>query len=465
VSLAQLIRILVARRKLFFRICGGVVLAVLIASLILPKKFVGQAAVIADVSSTDPYTNNATVPQQLQSAFLATQMDVIASRNVALKVVSDQKLKDDTYFTSKLTRVPAAAMEDAIADLLLDKLDVRSSHNGNVIYLEYPDPTPTRAAAIANAFADAYVQTTVDLKVNPMRGQLGSFNKQTEELRATLEKAQKKLSAYQADHGLLGTEDERLDVENARLQELSNQLVAAQSAMYANSARAYQMDDAASLQHPDEMSDLFKNPLLQSLKTELARAEAKFAEVSQRFDRNHPQYQSAAAELAALQRKINQEMHNAHATVDREASISKQQAASLQKAVEQQRSRILSLRAQQDEFAVIKREVDNARTAYDAALQRSGQTRLQSELEHSNIAVLDRAPVPDKPASPRLLLNVMLAIFIAPLLAIAICIFLETMHPLIHTDLDLADNAFGPLLAQIPAEKFTARRVPAKRPW
>jgi len=465
VSLAQLIRVLVARKKLFFRICVTVVVTVLVASLIMPKKYMGEAAVIADVSSTDPYTNNANVPQQLQSAFLATQMDVIASRNVALRVVRAQKLKDDTYFTSKLTRVPADKMEDAIADLLLDKLSVRSSHNGNVIYLEYPDPSPTRAAAIANSFADEYVQTTVDLKVDPMRGQLGAFNKQTEELRVALEKAQKKLSAYQADHGLLGTDDARLDVENARLEELSNQLVAAQSAMYANTARAHQMDEAASLQHPDELSDLFKNPLLQSLKTELARAEAKFADVSQRFDRNHPEYMSAAAELAAIQRKVNQEMHNARATVDREANISRQQAASLQKAVEQQRSRILSLKAQQDEYAVIKREVDNDRTAYDAALQRSGQTRLQSELQNSNIAVLDRAPVPEQPASPRVLLNLILAIFIAPLLAIALCIFLETLHPRIHTDVDLADNTFGPLLAEIPAEKFTARRVPAKRPW
>ncbi|MES1195769.1 MAG: chain length determinant protein EpsF, partial [Steroidobacter sp.] len=158
-SLAQLIRILAARRKLFFRVCCAVLALTLAASLLLPKKFVGEAAVIADVSTTDPYTNTANVPQQLQSAFLATQMDVIASRNVALKVVREQKLKNDPYFTSKLTRIPAGARENAIADVLLDKLGVRSSHNGNVIYLQYPDPDPVRAAAIANAFADAYVQT------------------------------------------------------------------------------------------------------------------------------------------------------------------------------------------------------------------------------------------------------------------------------------------------------------------
>ncbi|MES1195768.1 MAG: GNVR domain-containing protein, partial [Steroidobacter sp.] len=220
----------------------------------------------------------------------------------------------------------------------------------------------------------------------------------------------------------------------------------------------------AALQRPDELSDLFKNPLMQSLKTELARAEVKFADVSQHFDHNHPQYMSAAAELAALQKKVAQEMQNARETITREASISRQQAASLQKAVDQQRDRILSLKAQQDEYAVLKREVDNDRTAYDAALQRSGRTRLQGQLEYTNIAVLDRAPVPEEPASPRLMLNMILAIFIAPLLATAFCVFLETLHPRIHSDLDLAGNSFGPLLAEIPAEKFTRHRVPAKRP-
>jgi chain length determinant protein EpsF len=459
-----MIRILVARRRTFFGIFCSVLALALAASLLLPKKYMGEAAVIADVSTTDPYTNTATVPQQLQSAFVATQMDVIGSRNVALKVVRDQKLKDDRYFTSKLPDVSPNAMENAIADLLLDKLTVRSSHNGNVIYIEYPDRSPVRAAAIANAFADAYVQTSVELKVSPMRGQLASFDKQSNELRTTLEKAQQKLSAYQSQKGLIGTDDARLDVENARLEELSNQLVAAQSAMYANNARAHQMDEAASLQRPDELSDLFKNPLMQSLKTELARAEAKFADISQRFDRNHPQYMSAAAELAAIQKKVNQEMQNARETISREASISRQQAASLQHAVDQQRERILALKAQQDEYAVLKREVDSARTAYDAALQRSGQTRLQSQFENSNIAVLDRAAVPEQPSSPRPMLNMILAIFIAPLLAAAVCIFQETLHPRVHTDIDLEGNSFGPLLAEIPAERFTGRRIPARRP-
>ncbi|HEX2584971.1 MAG TPA: GNVR domain-containing protein [Steroidobacteraceae bacterium] len=463
-TLAQLVRILVARRRMFFSIFCSVLILALAASLLLPKKYLGEAAVIADVSTTDPYTNTANVPQQMQSAFVATQMDVIGSRNVALKVVRDLKLKEDPFFTAKLKAVSPAAIDDAIADVLLDKLSVRSSHNGNVIYIQYPDTSPTRAAKIANGFADAYVQTSVELKVSPMRGQLASFDKQSEELRSTLEKAQQKLSAYQSDHGLIGTDDARLDVENARLEELSNQLVAAQSAMYASNARSTQMDQANSLQRPDEMSDLFKNPLMQSLKTELARAEAKFADVSQRFDRNHPQYMSAAAELAAIQKKVDQEMQNARATISREASISRQQAASLQRAVEQQRERILSLKAQQDEYAVLKREVDSARTAYDAALQRSGQTRLQSQLEHSNIAVLDRAAVPEQPSSPRLVLNMILAIFIAPLLAAAICIFTETLHPRIHTELDLEGNSFGPLLAEIPSDRFAGRRIPARRP-
>jgi len=267
VSLAQLFRLIAARRRLFFRICGGILFAVLAASLLLPKKYVAEAAVIADVNATDPYTNTNNVPQQLQSAFVATQMDVIASHNVALKVVKEKQLQKDPYFLSKLDRDFKGSVEDAISDLLLDKLDVRSSHNGNVIYLQYPDTNAARAAAIANAFADAYVETSVELKVSPMRGQLGAFQKQADELRETLEKAQQKLSAYQSEHGLLGTDDARLDVENARLDELSNQLVAAQSAMYSNDARSRQMEEAAELHRPDEMSDLFKNPLLQSLKT------------------------------------------------------------------------------------------------------------------------------------------------------------------------------------------------------
>jgi chain length determinant protein EpsF len=445
---------------MFVTICGITLVLALLASLLLPKKYEAEAAVVVDVSGTDPLAENSNTPVQLQPAYLATQMDVIASHAVALKVVDQLKLEQDPRFHEAFVSATGGqgVARDWIADALLNVLRVRSSHNGNVIYVQYSSTNPRKASAIANAFADGYIQTTLELKIDPARRQAGWFDEQVKTLRDALEVAQQKLSAYQKEHGVIGSDDERVDVENARLQEISNQLVEAQSGMYESGARAQQMKEAADMNRPDQLSDVMKSPLLQNLKTELARAEAKFADVSQRYDRNHPEYMSAAAELASLQRKVRDEVENTRGTLAREASIGRQRVADLQRALEEQRARILSLKHTQDDYTVLKRDADNARTAYDTALQRGGQSRLESRLDHTNIAILNHAVVPMEPASPRLLLNLLLAALLGPWLAAAICMMVEMLNRCVHTTEDLFGNDLGPVLGEVPNSGLTLRR-------
>lgn len=466
-SFTQLLRILWARKFLFVLICGATAAAALAAGMVLPKKYLAESAVVIDVNEADPLSERGAMQAQAQTGYLATQLDVIASHNVALKVVDRLDLQADTEFTHAFMAATQGqgSQRDWLADALLESLSVRSSHNGNVIYIQYSGTRPQLAAKIADAFADSYIQASIDLRVNPARRQSGWFETQVDDLRTALETAQQKLSAFQTEHGVIGADDERLNVENARLEELSNQLVTAQSTMYESAARAQQMNAAATANRPDELSDVLKSPLLQNLKTELARAEAKLADISQRSGRNHPQYQSAAAELAALQKKVAAEIENARGTVGREAAIARQRVADLQQALEQQRNRILSLKHTQDEYTVLKRDAESARTAYDTALQRSGETRLESRLEHTNVAVLNYAATPITPVSPRPMLNLMLSLLLGPLLAAAICMAAELCGMRVHARDDVLGNDLGPVLAEIPGRGLGWRRGrPRTRP-
>ena len=76
--------------------------------------------------------------------------------------------------------------------------------------------------------ADAYIDTNIDLKVDSAKQYATWFNEQSRTLRADLEAKEKRLSDFQNAAGIVATDD-KLDVENARLQELSTQLVAVQS--------------------------------------------------------------------------------------------------------------------------------------------------------------------------------------------------------------------------------------------
>jgi polysaccharide biosynthesis transport protein len=460
--LSQFIRILWVHRGMCFGIFLATLALALAASFLLPKKYTGEAAVVVDERGIEPLAQQGAMQGQLAANFVATQVDVIGSHNVALKVVDRMKLVMDPEVIEKFKNKTGGvgSIRDWEAEELLKSLSVKPARESNVIFLQFADKTPQVAADIANSFADNYIAASLELKVDPARRQAGWFDQQVNDLRSALETAQQKLSAYQGQHGVIGNDDSsnRLDAETARLTEISNHMVSAQAAMYDAETRQKQMNDALTKGRSSESVTVLQNPLLQNLKTELARSEARFADVSQRFDHNHPQYMSAQAELESLREKVAGEISNAVGTVAREAQIARQNMTDLQRAMEQQRKRILDLQHNQDEYTVLKRDVESARAAYDSSLQRGGETRLESRLNNTNTAILNYAFPPMKASSPRLLLNLALAIVFGSMLAVSASLIKERYDPRVHSRVDLLEGAELAVLAELPRARISMRR-------
>jgi succinoglycan biosynthesis transport protein ExoP len=432
----------------------------LAASLLLPKKYTGEAAVVVDARGIDPLAQPGAMPTEMAASYVATQVDVIASHNVALKVVDRMNLTANPALIERFQEKTGGvgSIRDWIADEILKSLTVKPSHDSDVIFLEFSSKSPQMAADIANAFADNYIVTSLELKVDPASRQAGWFDQQVKDQRATLEAAQHKLAAYQAEHGVIGADDSRLDVETNRLTEISNHFVTAQAAMYDAETRQRQLNEASAKGRTDEAISVLQNPLLQNLKTDLARSEAKFADVSQRYDHNHPIYMSAQAELESLRSKVAVEIANASGTVAREAQIARQNMADLQRTMEGQRKRIVDLQHNQDDLSVLKRDVESARTAYDSSLQRGGESRLESRLNNTNTAILNHAFPPMKPSSPKLLLNLALGLILGGLLAVGASLTRERFDRRIRARIDLVEDVGLAVLAELPRARLSKLR-------
>jgi capsular polysaccharide biosynthesis protein len=107
---------------------------------------------------------------------------------------------------------------------------------------------------------------------------------------------------------------------------------------------------------------------------------------------------------------------------------------------------------------VLKRDVESARAAYDSSMQRGGETRLESRLNNTNTAILNYAFPPMKPSSPRLLLNLALAIVLGSLLAVGASLIRERFDQRIHSRDDLIEGADIPVLAELPRARISIRR-------
>jgi succinoglycan biosynthesis transport protein ExoP len=449
-KLTQTLSILRARRWLVIGVLTCTLAAGLAITFVIPPRYVATVSLVVDTKSTDPVTG-ALMPIPLLPTYVATQVDVIASHNVALKVVDRLKLAQllEVREQFHMATGGAGSVQDWLADQLLQQIDVRPSRESSVININYAATNPLSAAQLANAFADAYIQASLELKVDPARRQTGWFEGQVSELRSALERAQENLSAYQQQSGILGAEADRLDVENARLAELSSQLVAAQRTMYDADTRQKQMSAADARSRVDELPDVMSNTLVQSLKAERVRAEARLAEIGGRYDKNHPQYQSAAAELESLKSKLAAEMNTAKGSIVQTAQIASRQVREIERALDRQKARVLELSQQRDKLSVLTRDVESARSAYDAALQRHTQVRLESRLDQTDIAVLNPAIPPLVPVFPKIPLNIVLSVMIGTLLGIGAALLLELMNRRIRSRDDLAYAAGIPVLAEI----------------
>ena len=443
-NIGQLLRILWARRRLVVGVMFGAIVLAALAKLILPPTYVATTSLVIDTKGVDPVTG-AINPTQ-GSNQLTTQIDVITSRAVALKVVEDLKLVEGTGEEADRERIGKAYG-------LLAALEVKPAPQSNVLRIRFEDSDPEFSAAVANAFADAYVRTSLELKLDPSRRQNVWFEEQLRTLRDTVEERRQKLSAYQREHGIIAT-DERLDVESSRLSDLSGQLVEAQRVQQDAQARQRQAGQSTNL---NELPEIMQNSLLQSLKAELVRAEARLAELSERYDRNHPQYMSANAEVRALRSKINAEIGSATSSIKQSVELSGRQVANLQRAFDEQKERILELKRQRDEVSVLNREVETAQGAYDAVLQRASQVRLESQLEQTSVAVLDRAAVPGRPAPPGLVVSIVLAALFGAMFGAALAMLLEMLDRRVRVGDELTRLAGLEVLAEVPRLRASFR--------
>lgn len=454
-GLAQMLRILRGRALLLVAVVFMVVAAVGVISLLSPKKYVAELALVVDLQGNDPMKQSALAPA-LVPTHLATQTEIIRSRNVALKVIEKMGFANDPVVLASFQQSGGDSdLTSWLVDNLLRSVDAKTARSSNIIRISYSSTDASTAATMANAFAEAYIQASLELQVDPARRQVTWFEQQVSQLRDELVAAQGRLSKYQSDHGVLGVDDARMDVENARLQEISNQLVAVQAAMYDANTRREQITSSDQL---DALPDLMKNPLIQSLKSELARAEAKLAEIGERYDLNHPQYRAAVAEVTSLRSKLNLEIGVARGSLVQNATMARRQVGEVQKALEEQKDRIIALKRQQDELTVLRRDVESARTAYDAALQQANQTKLESRVDRTNVAILNQATPPLLPDSPKILLNLVVGLFAGVVLAIGLILSLEVCSRRLRSAQDLTDFTDLPVLAELPALPAAARR-------
>jgi chain length determinant protein EpsF len=470
----QFLLALRARRKAFAMVLGATVLTAVVLSLILPKVYVSTTTLMLDTRD-EQSLRDTPMSMRMMVGYVQTQADLMTSQRVAQKVARDLKLAQRAGIRDEFERDTGGVgnIDEWIAAGLLKKVKVDSS-GGNVVSVSFSANDPKYATEVVNGFAKAYMDTALALRTEPSREASEWFEEQLKGMRAQVAQSQAKLIAYQKDKGLIGI-DERGDMENTRLTEISSQLIRARESTYdAQTRYKHAAEVIASGAAADQLPEVAGNATIAPIKSELARATSTLEQMSAELGPNHPAFVRQQSEVTALRARLDSEMKKVVSGLNNAAIQSQKREQELKNALAAQHERLSTMRDSRVELSVLTREVESAQRAYDTALSRWMTNKVDSRAKQANVAVLSPAIEPQTPKFPKTGLIAGLSVLIGTLFAAGVVFFLETLDRRVRSRADLESRLAVPTLGRLskwqpmggrllPAPARAARALP--HPW
>ena len=436
--LNQYLRIVWARKALVLGLFVLLAAAGVAFTLLLPRQYTAETSLIVEMR-IDPALG-ALAPALAAPSYMATQIEVLRSERVASRAVKILGVERSATAVAQWREATKAKipLERYFADVLARGLSVEPSRGSSVINLTFTAPDPIFAQAAANAFAQAYMDVSVDLRVAPARQSASFLEEQSKSLRNGLEKAQATLSKFQQSKGIV-VSDERLDQETARYAALVSQLTMAQAERVETSTRQRNSGGETS-------PEVLQSPAVQSLKSQLATAQTKLTEISSVVGINHPTRLQLDAQIRELRQQLAAEVRRVAGGTSVLSRGSSQKVGELQAMVEQQKRQLLALRADKDQISVYVRDVEAAQRAYDAVAQRLGQLNLEGQNNQANTRLLSPAVEPLEPSRPRILPGILGSILGGLVVGLAAALAWEAIDRRVRRPEDLIVMAGVPVI-------------------
>ena len=408
-------------------------------TLMAPKQYVATTDIVFDVKSPDPVVGQL-LP--ILPGYIATQVEIINSERVAQRVVKMTRLDESPTVQADWKREAdgQGKIEDWVGKLLLRKLTVTASRETSIIHINYTSADPNFAVLIANAFAQAYLDANIELRVDPARQHARWFAVQGKALRENLEKSQAKLSDFQQQNGIVA-KDEQYDAETTKLSDLTSQLTIAMGA----TADAQSKQQSGS----DTLPEVTRNSVVMGLRSDIARLEGKQQEAAGNLGKNHPQYLRMGSELAALRRQLDVETQRVTRGFASAKSVSKDNESELRTAIAAQEKKLLDFKFRRNQLSVLQRDVDAAHSAYETVTTRFNQSSLESQLTQASASVLSYASQPTVPTFPNVPKGLLISLGAGLLLGAGVAFLLELLDRRVRCTDDLAQVLQLPVLSVI----------------
>jgi len=401
--------------------------------------------------------------------FYQTQYELLKSRSLARRVIAELGLEaapepaadDERSFFADLKKgisrwfagpgadktspAEGSPADSGLETTLTEGLAIEPVRDSRLVRIHYDGPDPEEAARIANAFAENFIDMTLERAYESTAYAKNFLEERIQQVRANLEDSEKRLIAYAKERAIIDL-DNKLSNLMQTFDAMNQALVAAESERIQAES---ELSESAGGTGPATLM-ILDSKVIQGLKERKGELEAQYQEQLKVFKPEYPKMQQLARQIGEIDLQLKAEIAAIHEAVkaNRDAKVKAQ--ATLQARVGEVKGEILDLQDRSTDYQALKREVDTNRELYNGLLQRMKEIGVVAGIVANNVAVVDSAQVPKAPFKPNLRKNLMLALLLGLMGGILSAFLIDHLDDTIKSSEEVESRVLAPVLGVIP---------------
>jgi capsular exopolysaccharide synthesis family protein len=478
-SLLDLWKVVNSRRRLLI----GTVLAFLILAigycLFIPPLYRSEAKLqvlnqdyAAGLSSYDPAQASATVAADALDFNLAvqTEVDVIQSRNLALRVIHEVKLDQEPDYQLRGDQAEnAKPLEESPKHLAFvlakfkKRLQAGSISGTRLVSVSFMDRSPQRAAQVVNQLIADFIEYNFQVRFAASSVATNFLANELRNMKSQVDESQANVVQLQQQSGIYGV-DEANNATNAKLEQLNAQHTIAQANKFVKQS-LYRL---AITKSPEVLVGMIGSQAagantasvpLQQLRQQQADAAATYAELNARYGSEYPKVLQAGERLQSIQASINGEIDRLVSQAAAEYRVASDTEAAAARALKAQEAVASKMNHDALLYTSAKHEADTNRNLYEQLLKRLKEADVLAGLRSTNLNVLDPAVAPSKLAQPLFPIYLLVALCGGFFAGIVVVFVADAMDGSVRDPQKIEEAVGVPVLALIPQVETSLPKV------
>lgn len=485
----------VYRRRWF--ILTIVVIAVLLAYLAaaqIQPRYTATATLVFDRSDTRFLEAAADFENEnLEPNAIETEMDVLKTRLFVGQVVDALKLTEDPAFNSRIAppreltaveriiaRIPALSSwlmpsvrgavsgeaadgpmtpgtdpvpadpeasdattpeREAAITKFLQSIDVDRSGQSLAVSIRVFNSDPTRAAELANAVGEVYIDWSLNMKRKTADTFFEFFRSRAGRLEQRIADLEREITEFSAKNGL--TRDRQDDALRTKASGLVEEISRAQRELADADARLAQATGP-------EASATVETPVLTALRTQLADLERRRAELAAIYGERHPTLVATNTEIASLGAQIATAVQNGVARLDADRDVIADRMGRMEAQLRELQMALNDRSLAEIRFREFESNLGFERRRYSKIIESLNNIDRQAEVLRPSARFVSAAAVPREPSFPNIPVITAGAGIGAFALALILAIAREGFDPRIHSSDQIRRWLRRPNLGELP---------------